>query len=167
MNFCEDFSGEKMIRAIIAADINNGIGKNGTLPWPHNSADLKWFKQCTNNSVVVMGRGTWEDPKMPKPLPNRYNVVVSNSYIPEGPNLIIRREDNIKDILNSFVDDVWIIGGAKLINSTKQLCSEIWVSRIKGDYNCDTFINLSGFTLKNNNLHDGLIIERYKNEAIS
>jgi dihydrofolate reductase len=157
-----------MIRAIIAADTNNGIGKNGTLPWPHNSADLKWFKNCTNNSVVVMGRHTWEDPKMPKPLPNRYNVVVSNSYIPAGPNLIIRREDNIKVILSSFAEDVWIIGGAKLINNTKHLCKEIWVSRIKGDYKCDTFVNLSGFTLAGTDLKsNGLIIERYKNEAVS
>ena len=33
-----------MIRAILACDNSWGIGKDGDLPWPHNSADLKWFK---------------------------------------------------------------------------------------------------------------------------
>ena len=156
-----------MIRAILAADTNNGIGKAGTLPWPHNKQDLLWFKSCTVGKIVVMGRHTWEDPKMPKPLPNRYNIVVSNSYIPEGPNLVIRNTDNLSQIIKGFTEDVWIIGGATLLSNTKHLCEEIWLSRIKGDYGCDTFIDLKGFTLKNTNNYNSLNIERYKNEAIS
>ena len=34
-----------MIKAILACDENWGIGKEGGLPWPHNSADLRWFKK--------------------------------------------------------------------------------------------------------------------------
>ena len=34
-----------MIRAILACDDEMGIGRNGDLPWPHNPADLKWFKE--------------------------------------------------------------------------------------------------------------------------
>lgn len=156
-----------MIRAILAADSNNGIGKGGTLPWPKNSADLRWFRDCTTNSVVVMGRRTWEDPAMPKPLPNRYNIVVSDSYISEGPNMIIRKSDNMKRILSDMDRDVWIIGGANLLQSSLYLCEELWVSRFKGDYKCDTFINFKGFKLHNVTEIDGLTIERYKNETIS
>jgi dihydrofolate reductase len=156
-----------MIRAILAADINNGIGKNGTLPWPKNSSDLKWFRDCTINKAVVMGRKTWEDPKMPKPLPNRYNIVVSNSYIPEGPNMIIRRSDDMERILKEMHTDVWIIGGANLLKSSLRLCEEVWVSRFKTDYKCDTFIDLKGFKIYNNTEINGLNIERYRNEAIS
>lgn len=155
-----------MIRAIFAADIRNGIGKNNTLPWPHNSEDLQWFKTNTIGSVVVMGRNTWEDPKMPKPLPNRYNIVVSKSFIPEGPNMIVQDSSNLGDILKGFSQDVWIIGGATLLKSTKHLCSEIWISRINKDYGCDTYIDLTGFTIFDNYETNTLMIEKYNNETI-
>jgi len=71
-----------VIRAILACDDNWGIGKNGTLPWPHNPADQKWFKECTINSTVVMGKTTWDDPDMPKPLPKRRNVVITSGDAP-------------------------------------------------------------------------------------
>ena len=66
-----------MIRAILACDENWGIGKSGALPWPHNPADLKWFKASTLNHTIVMGKATWDSLPV-KPLSNRVNVVVSS-----------------------------------------------------------------------------------------
>ena len=67
-----------MIRAILACDEDWGIGKAGTLPWPHNPADLKWFKETTSGGVVAMGKATWDS--LPnKPLPNRNNIVITSS----------------------------------------------------------------------------------------
>ena len=48
------------MKAILAADTDWGIGKDGTMPWPHNSDDLAWFKECTIDSTVIMGRKTWD-----------------------------------------------------------------------------------------------------------
>ena len=48
------------VKAILACDADWGIGKDGNLPWPHNPADLKWFKQSTLNHTVVMGKATWD-----------------------------------------------------------------------------------------------------------
>ena len=62
------------IKAILACDADWGIGKDGDLPWPHNPADLKWFKQSTLNHTVVMGKATWDSLPV-KPLPNRVNVL--------------------------------------------------------------------------------------------
>lgn len=139
-----------MIRAIFAADIKNGIGKNDTLPWPKNSNDLQWFRKCTENNIVMMGRKTWEDPAMPKPLPNRYNIVVTDrglSSSDDRANMTIKR-DKVKDYLDNIERDVWVIGGAKLLNSTINCVEEVWVSRMQNDYNCDTFINIpSNFTI--------------------
>ena len=59
------------IKAIFAVDKFGGMGFNGSLPWPHHSEDLAYFKEQTTNHIVVMGRNTWEDPKLPKPLPGR------------------------------------------------------------------------------------------------
>ena len=58
-----------MIKAILACDDEWGIGKNGDLPWPHNPADLRWFKNNTLNSVIVMGKSTWDSlPRKPLPI---------------------------------------------------------------------------------------------------
>ena len=43
-----------MIRAILACDENWGIGKNGGMPWPHNRADLQWFKKMTYGQAIVI-----------------------------------------------------------------------------------------------------------------
>ena len=67
-----------MIKAILACDEDWGIGKDGELPWPHNSADLKWFKEITTGGVVVMGKSTWDSLPF-KPLPKRENIIVTRS----------------------------------------------------------------------------------------
>ena len=155
------------VRAIFAADMKNGIGKNGTLPWPKNKEDLKWFKECTEGNIVMMGRKTWDDPAMPKPLPNRYNIVVSDrgfSSNDDRANMYIKRE-KVKAYLDNIDRDVWIIGGAQLLNSTLGYVQEIWVSRIKDEYKCDTFINIpSDFTIfEENKYYDKkLFIEKYR-----
>ena len=130
-----------MIRGILACDDDWGIGRDGALPWPHNPADLAWFKENTLNSSVVMGRATWESKGMPKPLPKRHNVVVSSS-MREQDGVEVVRPDIYKSriVTMNMTDDVWIIGGAQLIASSLNIIDEIWLSRIKGTYNCDTFL---------------------------
>ena len=61
---------------IVAMDSNNGIGKNGCIPW-HVPEDLVHFKQYTNGKTVVMGRKTWESLPV-KPLPNRDNIFLTS-----------------------------------------------------------------------------------------
>ena len=66
------------MKAILAADADWGIGKDGTMPWPHNSDDLKWFKECTIDSTVIMGRKTWDSLPF-KPLSDRQNIIISRT----------------------------------------------------------------------------------------
>jgi len=47
-----------MIKAILACDDVGGVSKAGTIPWPKNSKDLKWFKDNTVGNIVVMGSTT-------------------------------------------------------------------------------------------------------------
>lgn len=154
------------VRAIFAADDVWGIGKNGTLPWPKNKADLRWFRDCTEGHIVMMGRRTWQDPQMPKPLPNRYNIVVSNKGLGSKdtrPNMVISR-DKVKSYLDNIERDVWIIGGAQLLQATLRFVDEIWISRISGNYRCDTHIDISERSLyeKHYYLDKNLIIEKYR-----
>ncbi len=157
-----------MIRAILACDEKWGIGKAGTLPWPHNPADLKWFKECTLNSTVVMGKATWDDPDMPKPMPRRHNVIVSSTMRENSHERIeVVRPDIYKSrcVTMSKTDDVWIIGGARLITDSLDIIDEIWLSQIKGTYDCDTFLPVTLiqelFTLTSSQREGELYIDKW------
>ena len=132
---------ESMIRAILAHDSYWGIGKDGDLPWPKNPDDLKWFKECTEGGVVVMGKTTWDS--LPnKPLPKRNNVVVTSAENREpGPFHFMTFETARGSIpqMNSL-QDVWIIGGAQLLEGMLDLVEELWLNDVGGVYNCDTFL---------------------------
>lgn len=128
------------VRAIFASDDEGGIGKNGDLPWPHNSADLKWFKEKTTNSTVIMGRNTWESLPV-KPLPNRRNIVVTTGNANEAH--IVGDLKSILKILPQIKGNVWIIGGAQLIEGMLPYIEEFYISKIDGIYDCDVFLPLT------------------------
>jgi dihydrofolate reductase len=151
-----------MIHAILACDENWGIGYKGDLPWPKNPADLKWFKDTTTNNAVVMGRGTWEG-RMPKPLPNRRNIVITNNPITGVECYTL---DQFKSMYSLTQQDTWIIGGAALLESTLDIVEEIWLSRIQGVYTCDTFLPkgkiLEKFELYERYFDGELTTEKYR-----
>lgn len=121
------------MKLIIAFDPKGGIGYNGTLPWDKLQGDLPRFKELTTGKIVLMGRNTWESlPK--KPLPNRTNWVMTSKPI-----------DGIKNPDEDAIakeKEVWLIGGAKMIESYWDYIDEIHASRTLTEYTCDTFIDL-------------------------
>lgn len=137
-----------MICSILAATSLGGIGNRGTLPWPKHREDLAWFKEHTTNQIVVMGRNTWDDPMMPKPLPNRINCVVSNNIIP-GYNVRRLHGDVTSEVdllAKAFPNrNVFIIGGRQLYESTNDLVDRVYLTRMKGNFWCDTRINLDRY----------------------
>jgi dihydrofolate reductase len=101
-----------MIIGIAAIADNFAIGKNGKLPW-HYSADLKFFKQTTVNSAIVMGFNTWQS--IGKPLPKRLNIVLSRAANIESESnvLLLRSKPEVLALANYLNCDLFIIGGAK------------------------------------------------------
>lgn len=134
---------KNLIRAILACDDEWGIGKDGDLPWPHNSNDLKWFKKCTDGQTVLMGRNTWDSLPF-KPLPNRINAIVTSRDLKEAEDLgcVVADMRSMLKILPQMKNDreVWVIGGAQLIEQMMPYIDQIWLSRIFGKYDCDTFL---------------------------
>ncbi len=128
-----------MIRAILAHDDYWGIGKDGDLPWPKNSDDLAWFKESTAGGVVVMGRKTWESlPR--KPLPGRENIVISNSNIQDA-DCVMDLSAALESLPKmNFNKDIWIIGGASVLEQLLPIVDELWLNNVDSDYNCDTFL---------------------------
>jgi len=137
-----------MIKAIFAVDYWGGMGNKGTLPWPHHTEDLQYFKEQTENQIVVMGRRTWDDPKMPKPLPNRYTCVVTHRPI-IGYGVRSISGDIKEHLLNIEKSNpkktIWIIGGPEILMSHRYMFDEVHVSHFKGQYHSDTQIDLKKF----------------------
>lgn len=140
-----------MIKAIFAVDLGGGMGKVGTLPWPKDTEDLNWFKEHTRGHVVVMGSKTWQDPMMPKPLPGRFNVVLSDQ--PRSnfmqSNAVIPSVGIESELAKIQLDhpqlDIWIIGGARTLLATKHLIKQVVVTEFQQDYDCDIRIDVSSY----------------------
>lgn len=130
------------MKAIFAVDSANGIGKNGSLPWPKNKEDFAWFRQHTLGQTVIMGRNTWDDPLFPKPLPNRTNIVVTSRPV-DVPGVIV--VSSIGDA--SIPQDAIVIGGAGLITSMLDRIDTIYLTRFAGNYNCDVILDLDRILL--------------------
>lgn len=154
------------IIGIVAIAQNFAIGKNGKLPW-HYSADLKFFKETTSNSAIVMGFNTWQS--IGKPLPKRLNIVLSRSReIPNQPNVLLARSvEEIIALSNYLKDDLFIIGGAETYKNFADKIEEWIVTEIpKNVEDADAFMPsdfLKDFILqKTNDLDDNLKIKIYE-----
>ncbi len=128
----------RKINAIVAVDDHWGIGKDGTMPWPHLSEDLKRFKELTDGAMIVMGKNTWLS--LPKrPLPNRENIIVSRTL---DDDFAIKMSGDPKAIITKLKQatesDIWIIGGAEIYRQFLPFCHSVYITRVDGDYDCDT-----------------------------
>ena len=76
-----------MIRAILHADKNWGIGKKNTLMFSLPK-DMKFFRETTSGHTVVLGENTLKSFPGGKPLKNRKHIVLS----PDAGRLRNRKE---------------------------------------------------------------------------
>jgi dihydrofolate reductase len=135
-----------MIASFFSADQKGGLGNRGSLPWPSHPEDMKWFKETTDGHIVVMGRKTWDDPKMPKPLPNRINAVITNRHVNGVVNIKGDIIEGIKKLRTTWPDKhIFIIGGAELIEQTKDLCDFAYIAHRKGAYFTDVRVNVDRY----------------------
>lgn len=130
-----------MINCIVAISKNQGIGLNGNMPWPRLSGDLAWFKKTTINNVIIMGRKTWESIGS-KPLPNRINVVLSQSKIP-GCDLSLTEAESCVDIIENLYPnrEIFIIGGSAIYELFKFAVDRFYITEIDQEYVCDRFFD--------------------------
>ena len=128
-----------MISAIVAVDNDWGIGFNGEL-LERIPEDLKYFKELTINSVVIMGSKTWDSlPK--KPLPNRLNIIISNKpreVLEDGSIRVSLEEAKIRLRYSSC--EQFIIGGGLIYQQLLPFCDRVYVTKIyKNHKNIDTY----------------------------
>lgn len=134
------------MKAIMACDANFGIGKDGSLPWPRNTDDLREFRDLTTNHIVIMGSKTWEDPVFPKPLPNRKCYIITrNPEYADSRGFIINKnlEKTIRTLkIEAFQEnkDIWVIGGAEILELLYPYIEEFHLTVFHENYDCDKFI---------------------------
>lgn len=125
---------------VVAMAKNRVIGKDNHLPW-HFPADLKFFKQLTTGSTVIMGRKTFESiyDRLKKPLPERANFVLSKQKpLWQFENLQYFSE--IRQAIQAVrTPEAYIIGGAAIFEQTLLQIDGIYLTSIDQAFDGDTF----------------------------
>ena len=126
-----------MINIIVAASLNNVIGKDNKLLW-RQSADLKRFKELTTGKTVVMGRKTYDS--IGKPLPNRRNIVITRQSIEiPGCEMVNSLEEALK-----LDNEIFIIGGGEIYQKSIILADKIFFTLIQTEVEGDTYFPVLG-----------------------
>lgn len=119
-----------MFSIIAAVGKNREIGKNGGLIW-RLPGDMKFFKEKTLGSTVLMGRKTFESIPGGKGLPGRENVVLS------------RKNGDVDEILNrlrKLEEEVFVIGGGSIYQMMLPYSERLYLTEIDAtDESADTF----------------------------
>lgn len=133
-----------MFKTIVAVDKNWAIGKNNQLLF-NLPSDMKFFKETTKNSIVIVGQKTLESFPGQKPLKNRVNIVITDdeNYKKDGTIVVNSIEEAItvanaqSKMLNK---DVFVIGGASIYRQMIDYCDTAYVTKVdKSVQNADTF----------------------------
>jgi len=145
------------MEAILVLDINNGLSKEGIIPWT-SKKDMQFFYNKTKNNILIMGKNTYFSlPENSRPLKDRLNIVLtsnpeflSNNEISKYNNILFTKDDNIfktifynrEKYINTYPSlsrnfKIYIIGGKQIYEKFFPLCKTIWLTRIKKNYMCD------------------------------
>lgn len=118
---------------IVAADQNNGIGRDGNQPF-FISNDLKRFKALTTGHTILMGRKTFE--ALPKgALPNRRNIVLTHDPLFNAPGIEVLYDlepSNALSLPNHIGENerVFVIGGGTVYQLFLPFTQTIYLTRV-------------------------------------
>ena len=116
-----------MIGLIVARSKNNVIGKNGQIPW-RIKGEQKQFKELTTGNVVIMGRKSYEE--IGRPLPNRMNIVVSNTVNYTAENLATVKSLKEAIELAGTEKDIYVGGGYGLFLEVLPMVDKMYITEV-------------------------------------
>jgi dihydrofolate reductase/thymidylate synthase len=134
---------------------NRGIGYKNKLPWKSIPEDMNFFKNITTKTydsekknAIIMGGNTFRSMNK-KPLPDRYNIVISRTYnnrFGQHDNLLYCDSlDNALRACNKVrnIENVYTIGGQQIYEEAikKPECKRLYVTCVKEKqrFKADTF----------------------------
>ena len=120
---------------IAAVDKNLAIGKNGKIPWEIKE-DLKFFRENTEDSAIIMGRATFDS--IGRPLPKRKNIVMTRTFKEREGIIEVNSRTDALEQAKSYSEKINIIGGEYIYKeflplATKLLITEIDIEVISPD----------------------------------
>lgn len=130
-----------------AVDDKFGLSRDGKIPWrqtPEGKADMDMFRTKTQGAICIMGRGTYKS-LLPRLLPGRDVVVISSKLFDERVRVFTSVKNALEKLQITDADrQVIICGGRDIYMEALQLiedlrchCTEISITRIPGDWECD------------------------------
>ena len=127
-----------MIKAIVHADREWGIGKNGDMMFSLPK-DMKFFRETTTGHTVVMGGNTLRSFPNQKPLKNRVNIVLSRGQVRDDC-VIVRSFDELKKEMKARKnEEIYVIGGGEIYKELLPYCDEVLVTKVDAVGGADTF----------------------------
>lgn len=138
--------------AIMARNLKNGIGMNGSIPWKC-SLDMEVFRGLSANSFMVMGRKTLEGWTKPITSLNRYNICLTtakgdelltlidrypNVWFTDSTDLLTVQKEAYHFFKDVSVNKIAVIGGAETINVFQDQIEMLFLSTIDDNSLTDT-----------------------------
>jgi len=125
---------------IVAVDKNWAIGCQNKL-LVSIPADMRFFRDETNNKVVIMGKNTLESFPSGQPLKNRVNIVIAleKDYKVKDATVVYSMEEALETIKNYKSEDVYVIGGASIYRQMLPYCDVAYITKIDYEYHADTY----------------------------
>lgn len=126
------------------------LGVNNVIPWLYKG-DLKYFKEQTQNNVVIMGRRTWESlPGKVRPLPKRRNVVLSSRQLPVPSSVIVANSMSAAFAAigvgrTNTSQDIWLMGGSRIYKQGFNVASELHLTIVPWEEKVDVLDRVARF----------------------
>ncbi|CAK9786924.1 hypothetical protein CC85DRAFT_308374 [Cutaneotrichosporon oleaginosum] len=139
------------LTAIVAATLDNGIGRDGGLPW-RLPGEMKYFARVTTGegkvrNAVLMGRRTWDGiPAKFRPLRGRHNLVISRTpgAVDFAGMTGVSAHASFEAAMAAVPADthrVFLIGGATLYNAAlAHDVDRVLLTRVLERLPCDVFL---------------------------
>ena len=118
-----------MIRAIVHADKEWGIGKNNDMMFSLPK-DMKFFRETTMGHTVVMGGNTLRSFPNGNPLKNRVNIVLSRGQVRDDCIIVRSYEELKKEMKARQNEEIFVIGGGEVYKELLPYCDEVFVTKV-------------------------------------
>ncbi len=127
------------ISLIVAASVNNAIGKNNQLLW-HLPNDMKFFKNTTWAMPVIMGRKTFES-MSGKPLNGRLNIIITKQegLAYDGVSVVNSLTSAVEIAQMNDYKEAFVIGGGEIYKAALPIANKIYLTRVDVNIDGDTF----------------------------
>ena len=125
-----------MISIIAAVGKNNELGKNNGLIW-NIPKDLKFFREKTLGSTIIMGRNTFNS--LPKVLPKRLHVVLSdsddfNKELTENV-IVVHSMEELTEVCHKLGKgkEIFVVGGASVYRMFIDIADKLYITHIEAE----------------------------------